>query len=127
MNAGTIRFGTPGNSVCLQVIMSANSFVCLTRGALPSLGSLPVPQPQTRIQYSYMFRSLTSIIHPGGHTVPSKARSKPQARRAHGEVGNEVPDKGYKLAERCNECQEEVVELYVTRTDQQLARVMDNR
>lgn len=74
-----------------------------------------------------MFRSLTSIIHPGGHTVSSKARSKPQARRAHGKVGNEVPDKGNKLAERRNECQEEVVELYVTRTDQQLARVMGNR
>lgn len=96
-------------AVCFDV---CELIVCLTRGASPNLESILVPQPQTLSPYSYRFRSRISIIHPGGNSVSSKSRSKPQARRAHGKVGNEVPDKGHQLAERRDEGQNHATELY---------------
>jgi hypothetical protein len=33
------------------------------------------------------------IVHPSLNPVPSKLRSEAKARRAHGEIANEIPDK----------------------------------
>lgn len=44
-----------------------------------------------------MFCCILSTVHPGSGPVPPKARRKPQPLRAHGEVGDEVPDKTNQL------------------------------
>lgn len=63
-------------------------------------------------QYSYKFRCLGSVVHPGCDPVASKSRSKPQAGGAQGEIGHQVPDEGDYLQDGRDEGENGAVKLY---------------
>jgi hypothetical protein len=53
----------------------------------------------------------SSIVHPRGHAVSGEAAGEAQPRRAHGEVGDHVPQQRDELDDGGDEGQDRLVQL----------------